>query len=107
VLTSPAELPPLPALLAAFLAAAPLFERDRAVKELRHRIVASTPELQERELMKMTHLTEAITEALEQRGAPPGAASLAAACGPRARDGIRGKPFCADDSGGTVRFVPP
>jgi AcrR family transcriptional regulator len=81
VLTAPPELPPLPALLAAFLAAAPLFERDRAVKELRHRIVASTPELQERELMKMAHLTEAITEALEQRGAPPGAASLAAACG--------------------------
>ena len=81
VLNAPPELPPLPALLAAFLAAAPLFERDRAAKALRHRIVVSTPELQERELMKMAHLTEAIIGALEQRGAPAGAASLAAACG--------------------------
>ncbi len=31
--------------------------------------------------MKMAHLTDAITEALEQRAAPPGLASLAAARG--------------------------
>ncbi len=31
--------------------------------------------------MKPAHLTDAITEALEQRAAPPGLASLAAACG--------------------------
>jgi len=81
VLNAPAGLPPLPMLFAAFLSVAPMFERDRAVKELRHRIVSSTPELQERELMKLAHLTDALTEALEQRAAPPGPASLAAACG--------------------------
>ncbi len=81
VSNAPAALPPLPALLEAFLSVVPMFERDRAVKELRHRIISSTPELQERELMKLAHLTGGITEALEQRGAPPGLASLAAACG--------------------------
>ncbi len=81
VSSAPAGLPPLPALLAAFLSVVAMFERDRAVKELRHRIISSTPELQERELMKMAHLTDAITEALEKRAAPPGLASLAAACG--------------------------
>ena len=66
VSNAPAGLPPLPTLMAAFL---------------RHRIVSVTPELQERESMKLTHLTEAITEALERRATPPGPASLAAACG--------------------------
>src|ERR1700685_2866643 len=32
----PAGRPPLPALLEAFLAAVPVFEQDRAVKEVRH-----------------------------------------------------------------------
>ena len=81
VSNAPPGLAPLPALLAAFLSVVPMFERDRAVKELRHRIISSAPELQERELMKLAHLTDALTEALEQRGAPPGLASLAAACG--------------------------
>jgi AcrR family transcriptional regulator len=81
VSNAPAGLPPLPTLMAAFLSVAPMFEQDRAAKELRHRIVSVTPELQERESMKLTHLTEAITEALERRATPPGPASLAAACG--------------------------
>jgi len=81
VLSAPAGLPPLPALLEAFISAVPVFEQDRAAKELRHRIIASTPELQERELIKLAHLTEAITQALQQRAVPPGQASLAAACG--------------------------
>jgi AcrR family transcriptional regulator len=77
----PAALAPLPALRDAFLSVAPLLERDRAVKELRHQIVSSTPELQERQLMKLAHLTDALAEALEQRAVPAGLASLAAACG--------------------------
>jgi AcrR family transcriptional regulator len=81
VANAPAELPPLPALREAFLSVAPLFERDRVAKEVRHRIISATPELQERESMKLTHLTEALTAALEQRAAPPGLAALAAACG--------------------------
>jgi AcrR family transcriptional regulator len=81
VLNAPAGLPPLPALLEAFLSAAPIFERDRALKERRYRIISATPELHERELSKWAHLTEALAGALEQRGVPQGAASLAAACG--------------------------
>jgi AcrR family transcriptional regulator len=79
--SAPAGLPPLAALRAAFLSVAPLLERDKAVKELRHRIVSATPELQERELLKWALLTEALTEALEKRAVPPGLAALAAACG--------------------------
>jgi len=81
VLTAPAGLPPLPALLAAFLSVVPMFEEDRAGKVLRHRIISSTPELQERELIKLAHLTGAITLALAQRAVPPGPAALAAGCG--------------------------
>jgi AcrR family transcriptional regulator len=89
VSNAPAGLPPLPALLAAFLAVGPLVERDRAVKELRHRIISLTPELQERELTKNAHLTEAVSEALELRAVPPGLASLAAACGTAALNRAR------------------
>jgi AcrR family transcriptional regulator len=81
VLNAPAGLPPLPTLLEAFLSAAPIFERDWALKERRYRIISATPELHERELSKWAHLTEALAGALEQRGVPRGAASLAAACG--------------------------
>jgi AcrR family transcriptional regulator len=81
VADAPAGLPPLPALRAAFLSVTALFERDRAAKELRHRIVSATPELQERELTKLAHLTDAIAGALGQRAVPPGLAWLAAACG--------------------------
>ena len=81
VSNAPTGLPPLPTLREAFLSAVPMFERDRADKELRHRIISSTPELQERGLLKVARLTDAITEALEQRAAPEGLASLAATCG--------------------------
>jgi AcrR family transcriptional regulator len=81
VLNVPADLPPLPALREAFVSITAMFERDRAAKQLRHRIISVTPELQERESMKLARLTEAIAEALERRAAPPGLASLAAACG--------------------------
>jgi AcrR family transcriptional regulator len=81
VLTAPPGLPPLPTLLAAFLSAAAIFERDWALKERRYRIVSATPELHERELSKWAHLTEALAGALEQRKVPPSVASLAAVCG--------------------------
>jgi AcrR family transcriptional regulator len=81
VLTAPPGLPPLSTLLAAFLSAAAIFERDWALKERRYRIVAATPELHERELSKWAHLTEALASALEQRGVRPSVASLAAGCG--------------------------
>jgi len=81
VLDAPAALPPLPALQEALASLVPMFECDRAAKELRHRIISSTPELREREQMKLAGLADALTGALVKRGAPPGLASLAAACG--------------------------
>ena len=75
------ELQPLPTLLHAFLSVVPRFESDRALKERRHRVISATPELRERELMKMAHLTDAIRSALEQRDVPRTFASLAATCG--------------------------
>jgi AcrR family transcriptional regulator len=81
VANAPAGLPPLPALLEAFLSVVPLFESDRALKERRHRVISATPELRERELAKVAHLTAAVTAALEQRDVPGSIASLAAFCG--------------------------
>jgi AcrR family transcriptional regulator len=76
-----ARMSPLPTLLEAFLSVVPMLESDRTVKELRHRIIAATPELRERDQLKWALLTEALTGALERREVPQGLASLAAACG--------------------------
>jgi AcrR family transcriptional regulator len=81
VANAPAGLAPLPMLLEAFLSVVPMFESDRELKERRHRVISATPELQERELTKLAHLTDAITTALEHRDVPPHIASLAATCG--------------------------
>jgi AcrR family transcriptional regulator len=78
---APAGLPPLPALLEAFLSVVPMFESERALKERRHRVISATPALRERELAKMAHLTDTITAALERREVPTAIASLAASCG--------------------------
>jgi AcrR family transcriptional regulator len=75
------ESAPLPMLLHAFLAVVPLFEADRALKQRRHRVVAATPALRERSVVKLAHLTEAIAGALEKRDVPRPVASLAATCG--------------------------
>jgi len=81
VANTPARLAPLPMLLQAFLSVVPMFESDRELKERRHRVISATPELQERELTKLAHLTDAIGTALEHRDVPPHIASLAATCG--------------------------
>jgi AcrR family transcriptional regulator len=86
---APAGLPPLAALLAGLKSVAPLLERDRATKELRHRIISATPELRERELTKWAMLTDALAGALERRGVPPGLAALAAATGTAAQTQAR------------------
>jgi len=75
------DLPPLPMLLHAFLSVVPRFESDRALKQRRHRVISATPELREREAMKMTHLTDAIANTLQARDTPWRLASLAATCG--------------------------
>ncbi len=72
---------PLPLLLHAFLSVVPHFESDRELKARRHQVVWAAPELKERSVTKMARLTEALAQALEQRGIPRPAADLAAACG--------------------------
>lgn len=85
---APADATPLEAALAGVRMAATILEdsvpedmgvgtaRERSAQ--RSRIVAETPALQERELLKMAALTAAAVEALAERGVPEPAASLAA-----------------------------
>lgn len=63
---------------AALDAAAAQFEPVREFAIPRHRIIAASPELQERELIKLASLTTALTRALQARGFPGMDAALAA-----------------------------
>jgi AcrR family transcriptional regulator len=89
VANSPAGLAPLPMLLEAFLSVVPMLESDRELKGRRHRVISATPELQERELTKLAHLTDAIAVALEHREVPSHIAPLAATCGIAALTRVR------------------
>ena len=62
-------------------AAAVRFEEVREFAGVRHRIVASSPELQERELIKAASLAAGLAGALRARGFGETAASLAALMG--------------------------
>ena len=72
---------PMDAVTAAVLAAADLFVDRREYARRRHAVIATTPELRERELIKLSSLAAAFTEALGPRGVAPGVASLAAEAG--------------------------
>ena len=78
---APASASPLAMIGAALDAAAVRFEEVREFAGLRYRIIASSPELQERELIKGASLAAAMTEALRARGFEDTAASLAALTG--------------------------
>lgn len=73
---------PLDAVEAGLRAAAGLFSPERhgwaAARQL---VIDANPELRERELLKLTHLAEAVEDALRGRGAPVQAAALAAMLG--------------------------
>jgi AcrR family transcriptional regulator len=66
---------------AALDAAAARFEEVREFAPPRHRIIASSPELQERELIKAASLAAAMSRALRARGLGDTAATLAAYTG--------------------------
>jgi AcrR family transcriptional regulator len=66
---------------AALDAAAIRFEENRDFAAPRHRIIASSPELQERELIKAASLAAALARALRGRGLGDTAATLAARTG--------------------------
>src|SRR5690242_20407049 len=78
---APAPASPLAMIGAALDAAAARFEEVREFAGLRYRIIASSPELQERELIKGASLAAAITAALRARGVEGTAAALAALTG--------------------------
>jgi AcrR family transcriptional regulator len=53
-------------------------QRGRATAARRQRIIMANPELQERELLKMNHLSVVISDALQKRGVDRTTANLAA-----------------------------
>jgi AcrR family transcriptional regulator len=79
--TVPADVEPLPALQAASHDLVPLLERNRPVAELRARVIAVTPALQEREVAKAAALITFLTDALRARGVDVRIAQLCAQVG--------------------------
>lgn len=78
ILTAPADDSPLEAALAGAAAMSGFLEGRRPHAVRRSRIVAATPSLQERELLKMAALSEAAATALRARGVADLVADLAA-----------------------------
>jgi len=81
VAAAPDSTTPIDAVAAALQAAAPWFQERGDYPRQRQAVIASNPELQERELIKLAALAAAIAGALRQRGVPEPAASLAAEAG--------------------------
>lgn len=78
---APADASPLGMIGAALDAAAARFAEVRDVAGPRHRIIASSRELQERELIKAASLSAAMARALRARGVADDAATLTALTG--------------------------
>jgi len=79
--TAPAAASALGLIGAALDAAGDLFEEVREFTGLRHRIIASSPELRERELIKAASISAAMAKALRARGFDDATATLAAYTG--------------------------
>lgn len=77
----PAGLAPIETLHHALTEISGVLERNRPFSEVRHRLIAATPALQEREVAKHAALVQAAAGALERRGAAPQRAHLAAHAG--------------------------
>lgn len=77
---APAAASPIDAVAAGLEATAAVF-RDLDFSRKRQAVIASTPELRERELIKMATLAAATAEALRRRGVKEPRASLAAEAG--------------------------
>jgi AcrR family transcriptional regulator len=78
---APPSAGPMDAIAAALLTVAELFADRRDYSQRRQAVIAATPELRERELIKMASLAMAFAGALRQRGVAPPVASLAAETG--------------------------
>jgi AcrR family transcriptional regulator len=75
------SLAPLDVVVAGLVAGASLFDERRALALRRAAVLAATPSLQERELLKMTRLAEAIALAIGKRGVADFDAQLVAETG--------------------------
>jgi AcrR family transcriptional regulator len=75
---APAEAGPFEAAATGLEAIAPFFQERRDLSIRRQRVIDSSPELQERELIKRERLADAVAKALHGRGTEEPAASLAA-----------------------------
>src|SRR6185312_7903943 len=78
---SPPAMAPIDAVAAAVEAAAGMMQERRAFARQRRAVIAATPELQERELIKLATLAAALADTLRQRGVAEPTASLAAEAG--------------------------
>jgi AcrR family transcriptional regulator len=76
-----AEDPPMAVMASMLLGIAPRLQADRERARRRHAIISGTPELLERELMKLARLAEVAGDALRQRGVPDPTAALVAETG--------------------------
>jgi AcrR family transcriptional regulator len=81
VLAAPRSATPLEAVAAGLDAGAEWFDGRHRQAASRQRIVAETPELRERELIKLAAMADAVAEALRGRGVADPAAALAAEAG--------------------------
>ncbi|MEU0503499.1 TetR family transcriptional regulator [Nocardia sp. NPDC005998] len=81
VAEAPEGLEPFEILLCAFRKSARNLENNRPFSEPRWKVIAVTPALRERELAKHAWLTDAVAQALRQRGVDHGMAGLAAGTG--------------------------
>lgn len=81
VSAAPVSVSPLDAVATGLEAVAAMFEPLREYAARRQRVIASNPELQERELIKLASLAEAVAEALRGRGVGDPTAILIAEAG--------------------------
>ena len=81
VASAPASLAPIDAAAAGLEAAGARIQEGQELAHQRQAIIAASPELQERELIKLASLASALAEALRRRGVNEPAASLTAEAG--------------------------
>ena len=81
VTSAPEDMGPMAALLHAFRSVEPLLKQNRPFTELRQKVIAETPALQERVLTKTAGISAALSAALRRRGVDGGVAELAAEIG--------------------------
>ena len=81
VAAAPDDADPLAAMLFAFQRLETVLDANRAFSAPRERVIATTPALQERMLIKGSGLIAAMAEALKRRGVDEGSAALSAQVG--------------------------